>query len=1531
MGESDRRTSLFQSIGDAIAPIQEKLAEWDEAIREKTDDRLTLPMVAGIIAIFLILLLAVFFISLTSNVFSFSITDANGNPLDGAIVRLFDDNGNLVATARSVNGTVHFDGIPNRKYAYTVSMDGYETAKGTYDPANLASGKIKLIPSKSNPGLNGSNGRSPGSNSSFSDKPPDLPPSTVILPIGNNGGGGIVPTPTDTPGFSADAKLIVTVRDNSSDQPVFNAVVTLYDGTTQAYLVQGQTNAQGSLVANVRQGGSILVKAQAQGFAPAEPKYVGIKSAESSVELRLSSAISGQASATNISVVDGNGSAVSTALVQVFSSPPSIEQYTAIDGRLSVLLQKGVAYTARASKPGYQDASKSLFGGDAIQLVLLDNSANILPANITVSLVETNGIASPAGMVGLFKKINTTFVPLASMTANDQGLAFFYGLQANWTVQINATSSRGIPSVSKDLNLTAGMNNVQLVFPAGNGNGSNANTSNNTGGTNATNSSNSTNGSNGQNSSCSQRFTICTQVLQGPIVASANGFNYSLVAVNGVQLAAFEVRKNGSIFCPPYTPDCQYALGSLSAANMDLANRTRVNLTLSSIDPKKLCVEGYLGLLVAGSCQQPAQTCPTKFDPVCASNGVTYANACEASLAHAGTTISGACSTACTNQVDPVCAGNGIQYTNACQAIADHQEYRAGVCPIPNSGRFIDVPAGWSAIAPMGGGSFLATDCTTLNRYVFQSYVPASMSYSPVKPSVSATTSMQYGTGYFVYSEKACRIYWQDVVAPTPYSRKLSVGWDLVGAPSNAIKVRDVLGDCTGVTFRSLFGSMAENDRGTLLGLDDILTPGRGYWVGYDGSVGSSCTLSDVKPLIPSDIVSAQYLLYPFSGTTVGVTCPHAPQSESESILCQAAWDEKCGLLGYVGGVSNDWDGTGMAGFCFRKGASYGNENFEPTGTSVTQPMPQDVVTRKRFGFPYSGSHLTCPRAPQSFGERSLCIAAFDEKCGVLGYLGGSAIDWDGTGQEGFCYRAGATYSNENLPVSRPTSWPKGSDILTRTRMAFPLPMLSIPSVVCNGPQNYQDYYYCQAAYDEKCVSQGFTGGTPIDWDGSGIEGFCFANLGSPPAVSAPATCAQAGGACVNPGPGFFGLSGSVCSNGGQPINNVGPFACPAGSVSICCSVPDNPTTQTTIQSTPSTPTPTPTSAPTVAPLPIVDTRTVTLCKKSIVGTCAASGTACASTCPAGYSPSAGSCAAGGTDPSGYGLLACIGSAQCLSEESYPTLGSCNPGDVAVSSGPAASTSIFACQRTAVGICASALGASACTNSCPSGFVASAGSCGGSADSGGYGLICSGSAQCLSALNYFSLSGCGNDIQISKVPATQYNVCRRKAIGTCGAESNLRACSNVCPSGFAPGAGSCQSTGSDSSGYGLVLGCSGNAECLSTNSYLASGACNAGDVQVSASSIGTYYAQCKRRASVECGSANAMYGSCSSGNCPSGFSSSEKCDAVRVYGQFLKNYEYYCQVPSTGGRILQCLSDATYVRAGDCDPGDLQVGTALGN
>ncbi len=1286
--------SLFQSIGEGIQRIQEKLEEWDEWIHEKTGDKLSLGIVAGGMLLLLFILLAGVFLLQPTGV-TFQVLDENGTPLDGAIVRLFDENGNLVATARSINGTVHFDDVPNKKYTFTVSKDGFETVQGEYDPTNPASAIIRLAPSKGGGTDSGGLLNPPGTN------PPPLLEPPVILPgngggDGTGGGGLSEPTP-QPPVYLADAELSVVVRDKSGGQPVLNAIVTLRDAATQAFIVQGPTNAQGTVKAGVRQGSSILVSVYASGFASPLPKTVVIGGPQTSVEMLLSSAASGQAVWSNVTVRDVNGSAVSGARVQIYTQATVADQLTADNGSVSILLEKDRTYSIRASKTGFQDATGTIQAGQSLDLVLNVTDSSISPAALLIAVTDADGLASASAQVGVFKLIGSDWVPFVALTATAQGVAQVDGLQSGWTMRVNATSVRGTPSASNETVLAAGSNTLTLRLPSEDiithvtptptpsvtpvptpttcpdgitclGGQRCAQSA--TGGTYVCQATPSptpgitpTPGPSVSPTPTATPtpgtvtdYTVCLKAADGPTFLTLNGFNYSLKDLNGVEQATFDVSKGSSFVCAAYTPRCTYILGVSSAANDELAAITNAKLLLTSIDPQKACAKlSSTAACTGGACTQVVE-CPATYDPVCGSNGITYANSCTAKKTGVAY-ISGTCGVQCTDQYDPVCA-SGVEYPNSCIANRNKAQYVAGKCPIPPTGVAVDVPAGWSLVAPLSTGPFLATDCTAIYHHVFKGYATSGAAYFDVLPTTGATAGMEYQSGYAVYSDRACKIYWQPGDVPKYYRKTLQPGWNLIGAPAETKTFRKIQGDCTSTIFYPAWAAKEESSGRITASLDEFMHPGLGYWVLYEGAAGSTCTLTDEPP------------------------------------------------------------------------------------------------------------------AP---------------------------------------------------------------------------------------------------------------------------------------------TCEQLGGSCVAPGPGFLGLPGGACSNGGTPVANAGPFACPAGSAAVCCSASGGSGG----------------GGGGTGPGP-----TALVCKRSAVGTCGLSGSfgssACVSSCPVGFSPSGGDCTGTG-ETGGYGLSSCSGTVQCQSDESYPALGQCNAGDVQVESAPSDSAYFYTCRRKAIGTCAIA-GVGSCSMTCPAGFSGAAGSCS-NAEPGSYGITgCSGTAECLSDASYTTLSGCrSGDAQVSKIAASSFSICRRKAVGTCSPTSNYQACSNSCPSGFSAAPNSCQSSGADASGYGIITGCSGTAECWSSDYYLASGDCNAGDVKFSAGSgFTTVYAQCKTKVTGYCGGVrSSQYGGCSGGGCPAGYSSSKACVAERQYGG-LNKYGYYCYAEGTRSRTLECLSTSTYLKTGGCNAGDVQVGSVTG-
>lgn len=1430
--------SLFQSIGEGIQKIQEKLEEWDEWIHEKTGDKLSLGIVAGGMLLLLFILLAGVFLLQPTGV-TFQVLDENGNPIDGAIVRLFDENGNLVATARSINGTVHFDGIPNKKYTFTVSKDGFEAFNGEYDPSNPSSAIVRLKPGPVGGTRTGDLLNPPGTN------PPQLPETPILLPgDGGERPGGNVGEPTPPPNtYLADAELTVVVRDKAGGQPILNAIVTLRDAATNSFIVQGPTNAQGTVKAGVRQGSSILVSVYASGFASPLPKTVVIGGPQTSVEMLLSSAASGHAVMSNVTVRYGNGSAVSGARVQIYAQATVADQLTADDGSVSLLLEKDRTYSVRASKSGFQDATASLIAGQSIALVLNVTDASTSLASLLIAVTDADRLPSASAQVGIFKLIGSDWVPFVALTASAQGVVQVEGLQAGWSMRANATSVRGTPSASNDSILIAGNNTLVLRLPEENSRTQVTPTPTPTASPTPTTCPDGTVCAGGQvcvqgaagtaytcrptptptstpiptPTTCSDGtvcpggqicvqsgtgggytcrpspsptpgvtvsptptptptpgtltdYQVCRKAADGPTALTLNGFTYSLKDLNGVEQATFDVSKGSDFVCAAYTPRCTYVLGVSSAANDELAAITNVKLTLTSIDPQKSCAQlSASTACTAGACTQVVE-CPATYDPVCGSNGVTYANSCHAKKA-GGAYISGTCGVQCTEQYDPVCA-SGVEYPNSCIANRNKVQYVAGKCPIPPTGITVDVPAGWSLVAPLSTGPFLATDCTAIYHYVFKGYSPSDATYFNVMPTTGAKASMKYQDGYAVYSDHACKIYWQPGATPAYYHKTLNVGWNLIGAPAESKTFRKILGDCTAVTFYPAWAAKDESNGGvTASGYDEYLHPGKGYWVNYDGRAGTTCTLTD------------------------------EPRTSNAVLVDSASCASRTALAGTLFACPANQVAIGVSDQVAPAGV------FE-TYTCCNLKSGANAVTTS-----------TCAERPWDSASRTAACLNDEFVTGVR---------YDSTG------RSITAVNCCRLQAS-------GSSVVRQT----------INGAIPNYAMTFRDGQDVTCPTDKIIIDVGDTV---------------------------------------------------------VPDGNADAFNCQGAMTS---------------------PTPTPPGGDTVGP-------TAFVCKRSAVGTCAISGSfgsaTCASTCPVGFSASGGSCSGTG-DVGGYGISSCSGSVQCQSDESYPALGQCNTGDVQVESAPSDSAYFYTCRRKAVGTCAGSGTVGACGTTCPSGFTSAAGSCTGTGDAGGYGLTsCTGSAECLSDASYTTLSGCrSGDAQVSKIAAASFSICRHKAVGTCGVTSNYQACSNTCPSGFSAAPSSCQSSGADASGYGIITGCSGTADCWSSDYYLASGDCNAGDVKVSAGSgFTTVYAQCKTKVTGYCGGVrSSQYGGCSGGGCPAGYSSTQACVAQRQYGGFNK-YGYYCYAEGTNSRTLECLSESTYLKTGGCNAGDVQVGSVTG-
>lgn len=808
-------------VEECAARVKEFLEALDERIRNLDEkDQLRLALIA---ALALILLFSSFMFLLTksSSGLTILVTDENGQPVNDAWVKLFDLDGNLVANASSVNGQARFSSLPMAAYDVTVTHAAYQKVTSEFLPEEPLSAVIRLKSIRTD----GSNPTSPPLG------PLPLPSPPVVIPTRNDKGSNFADSDVLKQGqYQSDARLKVSVRDKDG-KPVYNAFVTLKDASTAAFLVQGQTGKDGLVEAGVKKGSVVLIRVVAEGYAVVEPKVAAMSGVSNDVEFVLVSSGSSGAALTQVSVMDSNRTSLSGARVQIFSSPPVVDEFTSSSGRISVFLEAGKKFSVFVSKSGYSDAVANLSSGDAVEIVLNSSPAfpPVVSASLLVSVTDAKGKSSKSALIGVFKRVGSVFVPLLSATADSSGLALFQGLEAGLTLQVNATAGFGVPTQTKDVLLLAGNNSVVLSidYLSEEQEGQSKTVANVT----------------------VERFSVCVNSKDGPSFFTANGYNYTLAGVSSTSGAAFGVNKDNSVVCAAYSPDCTYSLGEATAGNNALAKITNVNLSVVSIQLQKACVNVSATITCTGSSCNVEATCPRTKSPVCGSNGVTYLNSCEASLDRVAY-ISGTCSTQCTDQFDPVCSVNGIQYSNACKAIAANVAYLSGACLVPVGAVTVDVPAGWSAIAPPNSGSLLATNCTIGEAYLFQGYNPTTNQYFTVKPTFNTAASMRFATGYLTYSDKSCRLYWENATAPS-YQKELKTGWNLVGAPKAPIKVNDVTGNCSTAVFYSVWGATDLTQYGTRLTSEDLLVPGRGYWVSVVEAGGAGCTLKPMSSVCP--------------------------------------------------------------------------------------------------------------------------------------------------------------------------------------------------------------------------------------------------------------------------------------------------------------------------------------------------------------------------------------------------------------------------------------------------------------------------------------------------------------------------------------------------------------------------------------------------------------------------------------------------------------------------------------------------------
>ncbi|MDP2717900.1 MAG: carboxypeptidase-like regulatory domain-containing protein, partial [Candidatus Micrarchaeota archaeon] len=427
----------FEKLGGLWQDVFEKIDSFFEEVQQGEHRK---ALAVG--AIILILAILAIFLFVQSRSLDLIITDANGNPIAGALVQLYDGvTGELIGEAvTNENGVAHFDGVdPNRPYTYTVSKDGYGDSTGSYDPRNPDSGTIVL---KKRPiGF---------------ENPPVLPPTPTP-----QRGGPIVITPTPTPNpwnqpepedggnpnpnptdYVADSKLTVHAKDKETSQPVANALLTLKDEATTAFLAQGRTNGQGTLSANVKRGSAISILAQADGYNPTTA-VVPINNAENEATIALLSNTSAQSGNGNVSVVDEQGQPIQGARVQIFASPSILDQLTGLIGFIQVSLEKLQVYIVLASKPGYFDGSANLSAGGNVTIVLRVNP-NYGASSLTVNTLNADGSPAVNAHVTIYRQVADQYVDVQSQATSTLGAAVFSGLSPE-SVRVNATAPAGEP------------------------------------------------------------------------------------------------------------------------------------------------------------------------------------------------------------------------------------------------------------------------------------------------------------------------------------------------------------------------------------------------------------------------------------------------------------------------------------------------------------------------------------------------------------------------------------------------------------------------------------------------------------------------------------------------------------------------------------------------------------------------------------------------------------------------------------------------------------------------------------------------------------------------------------------------------------------------------------------------------------------------------------------------------------------------------------------------------------------------------
>lgn len=748
------------------------------------DEKKAITILAAGILMFVLLFGGYLYYKSTQSL-TLTITDENGNPIGSALVELFDENGKKIGEAvTDENGNATFPGVdPNGKYTYKVTRNGFDDKIGTYNPDD-PDGKIIKLGKPKSPEL------------SF-DNPPKLPPVATprprnIIPGGGTDGAsptppgqgieGGNPSPASRPRppthYVVDGKLTVTVKNKASSQTIGNAVVTLYDGATGTFLAQGSTENDGTLSFGVKQGSTISIQARKQGYVASDVLSVAIDAAEVSAEVLLvaEGVDTGQ---SQINVVDSQGQPVEGARVQVFASPALIDQVTQQSGRIDLTMEKGKTYGVLATKTGFKDASAQFQPGNDVTLTLEAYPAGTQMAKLTVTVKNHDGTPAQKARVAVLKKVFDKTITYYTQTADDSGIArFFEPPLSLFDVRVSATAASGEPSTTKDITLASGDNTVTLDLPAP----TEPPIRVPTGGT--------------------PKKVCLNQGLELPSEADESSYNYSLKDIANDR-AVFQVERFGdadpqtgvrptAVACSTYSAACTYVLGQYSKDNDALSTSTGVTVRLTAVDLIGKCVTINVG---NEACQGENCACGTQGPAVCGGDGVTYVNSCEAEKNGATPWSQGACTTQCIAQYAPVCFQETQQFSNACEARkAGAIPYVPGECPPPIPKKTIQVPAGFSAIGPLGDGPLLSTTCRDPDgKYLFFQYVQSQGNWNRLNQ--NQLPALTYPDGYLAYGEQTCKLTFEDKPAAS-YAPVLTKGWNFIAGPPQSATFNQIRGSC---------------------------------------------------------------------------------------------------------------------------------------------------------------------------------------------------------------------------------------------------------------------------------------------------------------------------------------------------------------------------------------------------------------------------------------------------------------------------------------------------------------------------------------------------------------------------------------------------------------------------------------------------------------------------------------------------------------------------------------------------------------